>query len=42
MPRDSFILRSLVAATVEQVVAGAPKPTALDQTIEYGGRGATA
>ena len=42
MPRDSFILRSLVAATVEQVVAGAPKLTALDQAIGFGGRGAMA
>jgi hypothetical protein len=42
MSVDSFILRSLIGAVGEEVIGGAPKPAALDQTIEYGGRGAAA
>ena len=41
MPRDSFILRSLIAAAAEQVIAGAPKPTAFDQATGDGRRRAT-
>jgi dihydroxyacetone kinase-like protein len=40
MSRDSFIVRSLIAAAAEQVIAGAPKLTALDQTIGDGRHGA--
>jgi hypothetical protein len=42
MSRDFPILRELTEAAPEQVIAGAPRPPGLDQTIEHSGRGATA
>lgn len=42
MSRDFPILRSLTEAVPEQVIAGAPRPPGLDQTIERSGREAAA
>ena len=42
MIRDFLFLRSLTATTPKQVIASAPGPRGLDQTIERSGRRATA